>query len=86
LTKLPVSGYRFLDMRQTILAVAMVVISILMCVAILLQQRSSGLGMAFGGDGNVFRTKRGLEKGLFYATVALAALFFAIAILNLVLA
>jgi len=73
-------------MRQTILAVAMVVISILMCVAILLQQRSSGLGMAFGGDGNVFRTKRGLEKGLFYATVALAALFFAIAILNLVLA
>lgn len=64
----------------------MVVISILMCVAILLQQRSSGLGMAFGGDGNVFRTKRGLEKGLFYATVALAALFFAIAILNLVLA
>ena len=73
-------------MRQTILAVAMVIISILMCTAILLQQRSSGLGMAFGGDGNVFRTKRGLEKGLFYATVALAVLFFGIAILNLVLA
>ncbi len=65
---------------------AMIIISILMCVAILLQQRSSGLGMAFGGDGNVFRTKRGLEKGLFYATIALAALFFGIAILNLLLA
>lgn len=73
-------------MRQTILAVAMIILSVLMCVAILLQQRSSGLGMAFGGDGNVFRTKRGLEKGLFYATIAIAVLFFATAILNLILA
>jgi protein translocase SecG subunit len=54
--------------------------------AILLQQRSSGLGIAFGGDGNVFRTKRGLEKGLFYATIALSCLFFGTAILNLILA
>ncbi len=73
-------------MRQTILAVAMIVISILLSAAILLQQRSSGLGVAFGGDGNVFRTKRGLEKGLFYATIALACLFFGTAILTLVLA
>ncbi len=40
--------------------------------------------MAFGGDGNVFRTKRGLEKGLFYATIALSVLFFSVAILNLI--
>ena len=73
-------------MRQIILAVAMIILSVLMCTAILLQQRSSGLGMAFGGDGNVFRTKRGLEKGLFYATIALSVLFFATAVLNLILA
>jgi preprotein translocase subunit SecG len=73
-------------MRQTILAVAMILISILLSAAILLQQRSSGLGIAFGGDGNVFRTKRGLEKGLFYATIALSCLFFGTAILNLILA
>lgn len=73
-------------MRQTILAVAMILLSMLLSTAILLQQRSSGLGAAFGGDGNVFRTKRGLEKGLFYFTIALAALFFGTAILNLVLA
>lgn len=73
-------------MRQTILAVAMIFLSILLSAAILLQQRSSGLGAAFGGEGNVFRTKRGLEKGLFYVTIALAALFFGTAIVNLVLA
>ncbi|MBP6945035.1 preprotein translocase subunit SecG [Patescibacteria group bacterium] len=72
-------------MRQTILAVAMILISVLLSAAILLQQRSSGLGVAFGGDGNVFRTKRGLEKGLFYATIALVCLFIGTAILNLVL-
>jgi protein translocase SecG subunit len=73
-------------MRQTILSVALIIWSILLCVTILLQQRGSGLGMAFGGEGNVFRTKRGLEKGLFYATIALGCLFFGTAILNLVLA
>lgn len=64
----------------------MILISVLLSVAILLQQRSSGLGVAFGGEGNVFRTKRGLEKGLFYATIALVSLFIGTAILNLVLA
>ncbi len=73
-------------MRDVIFAVAIMAISVLLSAAILLQQRGSGLGAAFGGEGNVFRTKRGLEKGLHYVTVALAALFFATAILNLVLA
>jgi protein translocase SecG subunit len=70
-------------MRQTILAIALFTVSFLLVGAILLQQRGSGLGAAFGGDGNVFRTKRGLEQGLFYVTIALACLFFGIAIINL---
>lgn len=73
-------------MRETIFAISIMVISTLLSATILLQQRGSGLGAAFGGEGNVFRTKRGLEKGLHYATVALACLFFALAILNLILA
>ena len=44
-----------------------------------------GLGAAFGGEGNVFRTKRGLEKGLFYLTIALSCLFFGIALLNIII-
>jgi preprotein translocase subunit SecG len=73
-------------MRQTIIAIAMIVLSALLTTAILLQQRGSGLGAAFGGDSNVFRTKRGLEKGLFYATIALACLFFGLAVVNLIVA
>lgn len=80
------AGYRLADMRQTIIAIAMIVLSVLLTAAILLQQRGSGLGAAFGGEGNVFRTKRGLEKGLFYATIAIACVFFGIAVLNLILA
>ncbi|MBI2484334.1 preprotein translocase subunit SecG [Candidatus Uhrbacteria bacterium] len=49
--------------------------SLLLIVAILLQQRGTGLGAAFGGEGNVYRTKRGIEKKLFSATIVLAALF-----------
>jgi preprotein translocase subunit SecG len=78
-----VATYRFDDMRQLILTIAMIVLSVLLSACVLLQQRGSGLGMAFGGDSNVFRTKRGLEKGLFYATIALGIVFMATAVLNL---
>jgi preprotein translocase subunit SecG len=63
-----------------------IVLSVLLVTAILLQQRGSGLGAAFGGEGNVFRTKRGVEKGLFYVSIGLSVLFFATAILNVALA
>ena len=57
-------------------------LAVLMVLAILLQSQGSGLGSAFGGEGNMYRTKRGLEKTLFRATVVLAVLFFAVALLN----
>lgn len=73
-------------MRQLLLPIIQITLSVLLVVAILLQQRGSGLGAAFGGDSNVFRTKRGVEKGLFNATIVLAVLFFVTAILNVTLA
>ena len=69
-------------MRQTILSLALITISFLLSSAILLQQRGTGLGLAFGGDTTIFRTKRGLEKILFYVTIALACLFFGTAFLG----
>lgn len=73
-------------MRQLILPFIQIILSVLLVTAILLQQRGSGLGSAFGGEGNVFRTKRGVEKILFYATIGIAVLFFANAILTVFLA
>lgn len=62
-----------------------IVISVLLVTAILLQQRGTGLSATFGGEGNVYRTKRGLEKFIFASTIVLAVLFFAAALLNILL-
>lgn len=72
-------------MRALLLSIIQILLSILLVVAILLQQRGTGLGSAFGGAGEVFRTKRGIEKGLFYLTIVLSVLFFLTAILNVAL-
>jgi preprotein translocase subunit SecG len=72
-------------MRQLLFPIIQIILSVLLIVAILLQQRGSGLGSAFGGEGNVFRTKRGVEKILFYATIGIAVLFFVNAILTVLI-
>lgn len=64
------------------LLVAQVVVSVLLAVSILLQNRGSGLGSVFGGDFGGYYTKRGFEKALFYGSIALGALFILLAILN----
>ncbi|MBI4059782.1 preprotein translocase subunit SecG [Candidatus Giovannonibacteria bacterium] len=66
-----------------ILPYVQVGVAILLVGAILLQQRGSGLSAAFGGEGNIYRTKRGLEKTLFTATIILSALFLILAFINL---
>lgn len=73
-------------MRALLLPIIQIVLSVLLVAAILLQQRGSGLGSAFGGEGNVFRTKRGVEKILFYATIGIAVLFFVNAIVTVFIA
>lgn len=52
-------------------------------VTILIQNKGVGLSAAFGGEGNVYRTKRGAEKTIFITTIVLAVLFLVTAILNL---
>lgn len=69
-------------MRQAVF-IAQIIISVILIIAILLQNRGSGLSAVFGGSGNVYRTKRGLEKGLFVLTIVLVILFVAIGIVNL---
>jgi preprotein translocase subunit SecG len=63
-----------------IFKIIQIILSVLLIGAILLQQRGSGLGSAFGGEGNVYRSRRGFEKILFIATIVLAVLFAAVAV------
>jgi protein translocase SecG subunit len=65
---------------HTILKYSQAIISILMIVVILIQNRSSGLSSTFGGSGAISTTKRGAEKIVFRATIVLAVLFVAAAI------
>lgn len=60
---------------RTFLQYALIVISILITIAVLLQNQSSGLGSAFGGETSFYRTKRGIEKFLFTATILLAVCY-----------
>ena len=60
---------------KTALYIVQIVISVMLMAAILIQNRGSGLGMAFGGSSAVYRTKRGAEKIIFRATIVLIVLF-----------
>lgn len=59
------------------LTVIQVIFAILLIATILLQQRGTGLGGVFGGEGSIYRTKRGLEKMLLWGSVGCAVLFLA---------
>jgi preprotein translocase subunit SecG len=61
---------------EQIVKVIQIISAILLIVTVLLQSQGSGLGDIFGGSGNVFRKKRGIEKLLFQITVVLALAFF----------
>lgn len=62
--------------------IVQIIVSIALIVLILLQVKGSGLGNIFGGDGGVYRTRRGVEKTLFQATVGLSIFFFIIALVS----
>ena len=64
------------------LTITNLVAGILLIVTILLQQRGTGLSGVFGGEGAVYRTKRGVEKMLFRATIALSVVFVGSALAN----
>jgi preprotein translocase subunit SecG len=61
-----------------------IVISSILIVAVLLQAKGSGFGAALGGmsGGSTFRTKRGLERTLFQATILLTIVFIFISFLS----
>jgi len=70
---------------KTILSIAQIVISILLIVFILLQQRGTALGSIFGGGESSYTSRRGIQKNIFWGSCFLGVLFIILAILNLVL-
>lgn len=68
----------------TYLIIAQIIVSILLIIFILLQQRGTALGSSFGGEGGSFySTRRGIQKKIFWGTIISGALFIILAILSL---
>lgn len=67
------------------LNVLQILVSTILIVVVLLQVKGSGFGAALGGmsGGSVYRTKRGLERTLFQATILLVIAFILISFLSL---
>lgn len=60
---------------DTALQIAIVGSGILMTTAILLQQRGASLGAGFGSSGELFTSRRGIDKNLFEFTIIMAVVF-----------
>lgn len=66
--------------------IVQIIVSIAIIALVLLQVKGGGLGNIFGGDGGIYRTRRGVEKTLFQGTIGLAVFFFVISIIAVALA
>ncbi len=66
------------------LPIVQIALSVLLVTLILVQSKGAGLSTVFGGEGNVYSTRRGAERVIFIATIVVAVLFFGAALINAV--
>ena len=64
-----------------ILNIAQIIVSLFLIAGVLLQKGGSQL---FGKEARLYRTLRGAEEKMFWATIVLAFIFVGLAVLNLV--
>ncbi|HEX8932109.1 MAG TPA: preprotein translocase subunit SecG [Patescibacteria group bacterium] len=67
---------------QNIITIAQIIVAILLVGSILLQAPEGGLSPVFGGGGEMYRSKRNVEKFLITSTIVLS---FILAILSVLL-
>jgi preprotein translocase subunit SecG len=70
---------------QAAYSVAQIILSILLVVLILLQAQGTGLGSTWGGGGETYHTRKGVEKIVFVATIVAIFIFVLLSIANLIL-
>ena len=70
---------------NTILYYSQLAVSVILIILIAIQQRGAALGAGFGGGGEVYSTKRGAQKKIYHATIAITTLFFVLGVLNVLI-
>ncbi len=68
-----------------ILSYITIISGVLMILTVLLQQRGASLGAGFGSSGELFTTRRGVDKNLFETTIVLAVVFVGSLVVSLML-
>ncbi len=62
---------------KNFLDIALIITSVGLILSVILQSKGAGLGGLSGADtGGVFTARRGIERVLFWVTIALSAIFF----------
>lgn len=70
---------------KEIFLIVNIILSVFIIILILVQGGGAGLGSAWGGGGETFQTRRGLEKWTLRITAFCIALFFIVSLVNLML-
>ena len=70
---------------KNILLIINIVVAIAITGLILLQGKGAGLGSAWGGGGEMFQTRRGIEKVTLRITVVLIVIFFVLSLISFLL-
>lgn len=65
-----------------IIDIIQIISAVLLVTVILIQNKGTGIGAAFGGEGTVYHSKRGAEKWLFTSTIILSLIFLLTALVN----
>jgi protein translocase SecG subunit len=67
------------------LTLTQIAVAVILIVLILLQQRGTALGSAFGQEGGFYSTRRGIQKKILIATIVSGALFIILAVAQLII-
>lgn len=66
---------------ENFLNIALIITSAALIISVILQSKGAGLGGLTGADtGGVYTARRGVERTLFWVTIVLSVIFFALAI------
>jgi preprotein translocase subunit SecG len=71
---------------EVALQIIQIIVSVAIIALVLLQAKGAGLGGIFGGDGGIYRTRRGVEKTLYQSTIGLSLFFFFISLISVIVA
>jgi len=71
---------------EKFLDISLIITSVGLIISVILQSKGAGLGGLTGADtGGVFTARRGIERVLFWVTIVLSVIFFALVIASIII-